>query len=421
MKRRDLLVGAPFALALTSANVRKACAESGVVKVALLAPLTGFAAAAGHDMVHGWDLYWSGRGNMAGGAKVVTTVYDTAGTPAIGLNQARKAVEQDGAQMILGPYLANVGYAVAPYAESHKVPLFFPTVSADDLSQRKPSPYVLKVAGWSSSLTTHPAGVWAYEQGHRTAMTVGSAYAFGYENCGGFCQTFVEHGGKIVQPQLWAPNGTTDFSSYFSHISSSNPDVVFVCEVGADAVHFMEQWSQFGLKNKVALIANETLTDQSNLRSMPPEVVEGTIGFAHYAEGRDDKITREFVLKYAAANAQLPSYMAAGFFTAASWIAGAIEKVRGNVNDAGDFLAAIRDYRLSDSIFGPERLDQYGCPIENVYIRKVVATTGDAAKYAKTWNVVLKTYPHVSQFWTWKPSDYLKQPVYSDTFQGYSG
>jgi branched-chain amino acid transport system substrate-binding protein len=65
-------------------------------------------------------------------------------------------------------------------------------------------------------------------------------------------------------------------------------------------------------------------------------------------------------------------------------------------------------------------LDHYGAPVDNVYIRKVVATSGDAAKYAKTWNVVTKTYPNVSQFWTWKPSEYLKQPIYSPSYQGYS-
>jgi branched-chain amino acid transport system substrate-binding protein len=418
MKRKELLVGGS-ALAVTAVGVRKARAESGTVKVALLAPLTGFAAAAGHDMVNAWDLYWSARSGMAGGAKIVTTVYDTAGTPQTGLNQARKAIEQDGAQMILGPYLANVGYAIAPYTESHKVPLFFPTVSADDLSQRKASPYVLKVAGWSSSLPSHPAGEWAYEQGHRKAATIASAYAFGYENTGGFCQTFAEHGGKILK-QLWAPNGTTDFSPYFSQIRAANPDVVFVCAVGSDAVHFMEQWSSFGFKGKLELIANETLTDQSNVRSMPPDVVEGTIGFAHFAEGRDDKNTRDFVLKYAAKTNQLPSYMAGGFYTAGAWIASAIEKMRGDVSNTKDFLDAVRAVHLGDSILGPMRLDEYGCPVENVYLRKVVATTGDAAKYAKTWNTVLKTYPQVSQFWKWKPADYLKQPVYSDSYQGYN-
>jgi branched-chain amino acid transport system substrate-binding protein len=29
------------------------------------------------------------------------------------------------------------------------------------------------------------------------------------------------------------------------------------------------------------------------------------------------------------------------------------------------------------------------------------------------WNVVIKTYPHVSQFWTYGKDAFLKQPVYS--------
>src|SRR5579875_899892 len=126
MKRRDLLVGGPLALAVTSAGMRSANAQSGTVKVAILASLSGFAAAAGHDMVSGWNLYWSARNNTVAGVKIETTTYDDAGSPQQGLNQIRKAVEQDGAQMVLGPYLANVGYAVAPYMEAHKTPLFIP-------------------------------------------------------------------------------------------------------------------------------------------------------------------------------------------------------------------------------------------------------------------------------------------------------
>jgi len=112
--------------------------------------------------------------------------------------------------------------------------------------------------------------------------------------------------------------------------------------------------------------------------------------------------------------------MATAFYTAAQWIGQAIDSVHGNTTDVGTLLRAVRDIKLADSPFGPMTLDQYGAPVENVYVRKVVATTGDAAKYAKTWNIVIKTYPHVSQFWTWKPSDYLKQPVYSPSYQGFT-
>jgi branched-chain amino acid transport system substrate-binding protein len=153
-------------------------ATAGTLKIGLLAPTTGVAAAPGHDMLNGWKLWWSQHGDTVAGVRIDTMYYDTASNPNTALTQARRAVEQDGVQLLMGPYLANEGLAVAPYAEQHRVPLFLPTVSADDLTQRKASPYVIKVAGWSSSLTTHPAGAWAYAKGYRTALTLGDAYAF---------------------------------------------------------------------------------------------------------------------------------------------------------------------------------------------------------------------------------------------------
>ncbi|MBV8370174.1 MAG: penicillin-binding protein activator [Candidatus Eremiobacteraeota bacterium] len=394
-------------------------ADAGPIKVALLAPTSGSAAAAGHDMVAGWTLYWKEHNDKVAGRTVQTTVYDTASNPTHALDQARHAVEQDGAQIVVGPYLANEGLAVAPYTIQHRIPLFLPTVSADDLSQRMANAFVIKVAGWSSSLPTHPAGEWAYEQGHRKMVTLANSYAFGYENAGGFAQTFTQKGGKIVD-QIWAPLGTADYSPYISRVQAAAPDALFVEMVGADAVHFLTQWSQLGLKNKIPLIANETTTDQSNIRSIAPDIVEGITSFGHFAECRDAAATRVFIDKYGKAEGVLPSYMATGFYTAAQWIAHAIENIHGNTSDPGVLLRAVREIKLPDSPFGPMTLDQYGAPVENVYVRKVVATSGEAAKYAKTCNAVVKTYPSVSQFWTWRAADYLKQPVYSPSYQGYA-
>jgi branched-chain amino acid transport system substrate-binding protein len=390
------------------------------IRVGFLAPTTGTAAAAGHDMINGWKLWWTQHGDTVAGHRIETIYYDTASNPTQAVTQARKAVEQDKVQMILGPYLANEGLAVAPYTEEHKIPLFLPTVSADDLTQRQRNPYVVRVAGWTSSQPTHPAGAWAYDQGYRRVVTIANQYAFGYENAGGFAQTFTEKGGQIVK-QLWAPLGTTDYGPYISQIRELHPDAVFVEMVGADDVHFLEQWNSFGLKDKIPLIANETTTDQSNIRSVPAQDVLGIISFAHYAEGRDAPATQQFIQAYEQAYGVIPSYMAAAFYTAAQWISQAVQQVRGDTSDTGAFLDAVRNVKLDDSPLGPMHLDAYGNPVQNIYIRKVVATSGDHAKYAQTWNVVVQTYPDVSQFWTYNPDQYLKQPVYSDKYQGIAG
>ncbi len=45
--------------------------------------------------------------------------------------------------------------------------------------------------------------------------------------------------------------------------------------------------------------------------------------------------------------------------------------------------------------------------ILNIYIRKVEKVGGELQ------NTVVYTYPNVSQFWKYKPEEFLKQPVYS--------
>ncbi len=43
----------------------------------------------------------------------------------------------------------------------------------------------------------------------------------------------------------------------------------------------------------------------------------------------------------------------------------------------------------------------------NVYVRKVERVGG------RLQNSTIHTFPNVSQFWTYKPVEYLKAPVYS--------
>ena len=70
-------------------------------------------------------------------------------------------------------------------------------------------------------------------------------------------------------------------------------------------------------------------------------------------------------------------------------------------------MEALRKVDLKDVPRGPMKLDDYGNPIQNIYIRKVEKKGGELQ------NTVIQTYPNVSQFWKSKPEEFLKQPVYS--------
>lgn len=413
-----------FAIIVISVSLLAACAPLGVpgapgaaqkptgpIKVGLLAAMTGTSAASGQDMVNGWNLYWKLNGSQVAGRGIQTAVEDAPGDPNIAVTKARQFVEQQQVDMIVGPLFANDGLAVADYLKTTGTPGFYPIVSADDLTQRSRVENVIRVAGWTSSQPNQPFGEWAYAQGYRKVMTICVDYAFGQESCGGFVRTFAgAKGGQIVK-QLWNPIGTPDFSSYLSQVQGSGVDAVYAAQVGADSVRLVKQWNDFGLKGRVPLLGNEVLTDQSLLRNMGPEV-EGTITAGHWADGRPEKATQDFSEAYLKEYNQLPSYYAAAMYSAGQWIARGIENVNGNTADRKAFLDAVRGIEV-DAPLGRLKLDAYGNPIQNIYIRRV-----ERRPDGKLWNVPIQTYENVSQFWTFDPAQFLKQPVYSRDFQG---
>ena len=84
----------------------------------------------------------------------------------------------------------------------------------------------------------------------------------------------------------------------------------------------------------------------------------------------------------------------------------AIKAVGGRVDDKNVFMHASRKVK-ADTCRGPVSFDSYGNVIGNVYIRKVTRKDG------RLVNSIIKTYPNVSQFWTYDPKQFLVNPVYS--------
>lgn len=413
-RRRFVKTSAALGGLALSGSMHNALAQSGTpIKIGLLTPLTGVVASGGKEIAEGFNLYWNQVGHKVAGRDIQVITEDDGSSPDIALQKARKLVEQEKVDFLVGDLLANTGLAVAEYVKGNGVPYFIPVIAADDLTQRKRIPNVIRVAGYTASQMPRPLADWAFKKkGMRKIITISQDYAFGHEQCGGFAQVFTELGGTIVA-QYWTPLNTQDFSPYLAQIQSANPDAVFAMQTGADATRLIQQWDNFGLKGKIPLLGAQNFTDQSVIRTLGAES-EGIITSAHFAEGSSLPATKKFVTDYDALYKHLPSLYGFAHYSAAMWIAQAITAVHGNVADRAAFLDAVRKVVLTNSPFGNAiSLDAYGNPIYDIYIRQVVKRPD-----GRYWNVPIETYPKVSQFWTYKPEEYMKQPSYSRTFQG---
>ncbi|WP_051235893.1 ABC transporter substrate-binding protein [Ottowia thiooxydans] len=387
--------------------------QTGPIKIGFMSPLTGVAASTGRELLDGWNMFWQQNGLKIGNRMVEILVEDDGSNPDTAMQKARRLHQQQGVHMLVGNVLANTGLAVAEYAKTANVPYLMPAVAADELTQRGRIPNVLRTGGFSASQITRPLADWARKRGYKRVVTLGQDYAFGHEQVGGFVQVFTEGGGSVAG-QFWHPLNTPDLSTYLGQIKALNPDVVFSVQTGADSARILQQWSNYGFKDKIPLITSQNVTDQSVIRTLNAAECEGIISSSHFAEGRDSPDTKRFVDNYEKAFKKLPGIFAAEGFTGAMWLAHALKKINGRSEDSAALISALSSETIEGTPFGKSvKMDAYGNPVFDVYIRRVVKRAD-----GKLVNAVVETYPQVSQFWNYNPVEYLKQPAYSRAFQG---
>lgn len=382
----------------------RAAGESPI-KIGLLVPLSGNFAAPGRYMKEGLDLYLKEHGSTLGGRKVVVAEADTQGNPSTGLTQVRRLVEEEHVDVIVGPLSNAVDLAIIPYLTAHKIPAVYPVLSPDEITQRSPAEHVVRTSA-TSSQTTHVLGDYAYKTlKYRKVATIAFDFSFGWESVGGMMATFQENGGKVVK-QIWTPITTSDYSPYLSAIPR-DVDAIFCSFSGAAAVNFVKQYNAFGLK--MPLVCQGNTVDESTLPATGLPAV-GMITALHYSPALDTPQNKKFVAAYTKAYGHGPSYYAEGTYDAALVLDDAIAALHGDISNTQKFLKAMRSVDIKNAPRGPIKFDSHDNPIENVYIRRTENVKGNLE------NVVIKTYPEVSQFWTFKPETYLEHPIYSRTY-----
>ena len=103
----------------------------------------------------------------------------------------------------------------------------------------------------------------------------------------------------------------------------------------------------------------------------------------------------------------LPGGYSAGMYIAGQCVEAAIAKIGDKADDGTAFAEALHQVSLTDTPRGSLKFDHLGNVVGDVFIRKCERKDG------KLVNTIIKTYPNVSQFWTYDEKAFLANPVYS--------
>ena len=380
-------------------------AQAGPIRLGLMTVKTGPLASGGIDMERALTQYLNERNNTLAGRKVELTVADSGGVPAQTRTKIQEMVERDHIQIMIGPLDTASALASDDYIRQAQL-LTLSVAAAEDMTQRKPNPWFTRGTSTSSQCSMPLADYAAKTLGYKRMAVIADDIAYGHEMCAGFMRVFEDAGGKVVQ-RMFPPLTVPDYGTYLAQLKT-NIDALFLGFAGSNGFRYVRQFNEYGLMGKVKLIGGMTALDEAVLRNMGDEAL-GIITSCWYSAEIDNPINQKFVSSFRSQWKYDPGFYAAATYTEAAVLDQTLQKIGGKIEDKPAFMKAVRSGKF-DTCRGPVQFDQYGNVVGNVYIRKV------ARKEGRLVNSVIHTYPNVSQFWHYKPEEFLKNPVYSRDF-----
>jgi branched-chain amino acid transport system substrate-binding protein len=344
----------------------------GTVRVGLVIPEAGVYTPLGEDMQQGWELWLDQHDGEMAGYTVETEIADEGEGPDTGVPAIQRLLTEGSVDAMVGIVNSATALGVAEQITEAETPLIIANAGAGPITRDAASPFV-----WRTSFTN--AQVAAAMGEHLAAEGIGPVYvmapdyAAGQEVVAGFTEAF-EAGGGALAGQALTPFGTTqDFQPFLSGIRSSGAAATFAFYAGGEAVNFVQQYAEFGLKEAAPLYGSGFLTEGSVLEAQG-EAAVGVRTSLHYSTEIDNEANAEFVQAYQDAYDELPTVYAVQAYDAANVLARALE-------DAGDLDGtAITEAlnglgEIEDSPRGPWSFNGQ-TPEQSIYLREVVDENG---------------------------------------------
>ena len=369
------LLGAVSALAMVAA-ASAAQADDHKMRIGVMATLEGTYTVLGEDGVRGIKTALAAFGGKAGGKEIELVIQPTDASPDSAVRAARKLVEQDGLDVIIGPLSGSEGIAIRDYSKTQPQATFINGSSgAQETTYVNPSENFFRFnsdgAQWSWGLGKYVHDVKGYE----TVATIGEDYSFIYTQVFGFAIDFCQAGGEITE-RFWVPLGTKDFGSIIAALPD-DVDAIYLGLGGGDAVNFLNQYQQAG--GDANLIGGTIMVDGTVLNSKgdAKKALIGTPSSGPQADTWDDPRFTEYVKLYQDTfppeeRFPAPSLLSTLYYKATAATLTCLNETGGDLSDGhAKFRQCLTNLEL-DSPVGKVTLDENRQAISATFISEVV-------------------------------------------------
>jgi len=376
LTRRRFLGAASIAAASAAVGpwVLRAHAQGGPIKIGVLLPYSGVYAVLGESITQAMELVFARENWTVAGRKIELVKEDDESKPPVGIRKADKLIDSDKVDILTGPVHSGVLAGIRDKVHNSKTILIVSNAGADQISRERCSRWIFRTS-FSNWQPCQPMGGWVAKNVSKDVFQIAPNYQAGKDMMVAFRETFLPAGGKVIAedyPKL----GETDYAPYITKIKQSGAKAVFAFFSGSDAVNFVKQFDQFGLKQSVRLTGAGFLTEPDVLPAQAQSAL-GVITGHFYTPLLDNPVNQRFVKEFKERfNKSTDGFAVQGYDTA-EVILRALKAVGGNIQDKMKLLEAIAKVEF-DSPRGRFRFDPKTQNVIQpfIYVREVKEVAG---------------------------------------------
>ncbi|KGH21335.1 ABC transporter substrate-binding protein [Comamonas thiooxydans] len=332
--------------------------------------MSGPQAAVGQDQVDGFMLALGQLGGKLGGQMTSVLVDDDQLKPDLGNQIARKFIDKEKVDAIVGLSFSNVLMGSLPRIVESGTVAIATNAGPSPLAGSGCKANVFSTA-WQNDGAAEAMGRYAQDKGLKRVYLMAPNYQAGKDMLAGFKRFFK---GQIVE-ETYTQVNQPDYSAEITQLQVAQPEAVFVFYPGGMGVNFVKQMSQAGLLGKLPLYSVFTV-DGTTMPSLR-EAAVGTLSAAMWDAALDNPQSRKFVAAFEAKYKRTPSAYAATAFDAAHILDLAFRRVGPNLGDRKALAAAVKAAGSEfQSVRGPFRFNNNNLPVQNYYAFETVKEQG---------------------------------------------
>lgn len=291
-KKTTLLLTLAIAGFVTFFVFTSSAAAKGSIKIGVVLPLSGGFEIYGNLGVRGAQMAVAeinDAGGILGGRKLELIIEDNKTDPKTAVEKAKKLILKNKVTAVMGPVSSAARDAMTPVATKYKTPLLYGIDYEGGVCNR----YVFLY----SAIPDHDMDKLVPYMGEHYGK---SFYIFGYDYVWPHKMTEAikrnadNIGGKVVAVE-YTQFGVKDFAPTIQKIAKSGAKVLMLIVPGADGFTFIKQFTEFGLKDKVKIVA--LASDENYLKALTPDQSEGIFTALPFLASLEKPEAKDFVAR----------------------------------------------------------------------------------------------------------------------------